>query len=303
MEKSEASYETLWGKLKLDDISLHNLENSGSLREFVRNLKEGIYITSETGDILDVNPAMLQIFGLASVEEFRKHKTADFWVDPVARAKEMEILARDGAVREFELQIRSTDGTIRTLLDTCYAVRIPETGEKVFHGILVDITERKKLELQLHEQSLRDPLTGCFNRRYMGEFEKRKGMRQWGCIVIDVDHFKDFNDSFGHAAGDEALVKLTRFLSQQVRAEEGVVRMGGDEFLILLPHADEKITRLVADRLRTGATERSPVSFSMGWATRLPGEDLEKTVARADDNLLSIRVSDRSYSPGRRKPQ
>lgn len=285
----------------MDDLHLHNLENSGSLREFVRNLKEGIYITSDTGEILDVNPAMLEMFGFSTVEDLRKHKTEDFWVNLAAREKEMEILARDGAVREFELQVRRPDGQIRTLLDTCYAVRMPDTGEKLFHGILIDITERKKLELQLQEQSMRDPLTGCFNRRYMDEFEKRKGLRQWGCIVIDVDHFKDFNDSFGHAAGDQALVKLTRFLSQQVRADEGVVRIGGDEFLILLAHADAGTTGLVADRLRASASEHSPVSFTMGWATRLPGEDLEKTIARADNNLLSIRVSERPHSAGRRK--
>lgn len=284
-------------------MNSHRLEDSTSLREFVRNLKEGIYITSETGQILDVNPAMLQMFGVQSIEEFRTHKAAEFWVDPDARQRELEILQRDGAVKEFELEVRAVDGTVRTLLDTCYSVRDSETGERLFHGILVDITERKKLELQLQEQSIRDPLTGCFNRRYLEVFEKKMGGGQWGCIAIDIDHFKQLNDQLGHEAGDQALVRLSRFLLQQVRAEEGVVRMGGDEFLILLLNADAIITQKVTDRLRSAATERSPVSFTIGWGCRVGNESLEKTIARADKDLLSVRVSERSFFPERKRPE
>jgi diguanylate cyclase (GGDEF)-like protein/PAS domain S-box-containing protein len=276
-----------------------SLDDTASLRQLVRNLKEAIYITSESGVILDANPAMLEIFGLKNEEELQNYLADELWADPEARKRELKILKEKGSVREFEVNIRRPDGEIRTVLDTAYMVKDPLTGEMLLHGILVDITERKRLEMRLLEQSTRDPLTGCYNRRYLDEFELRESRGTWGCIVIDVDNFKRLNDEYGHHAGDEALVGLARFLMQQVRAGEGIVRMGGDEFLVLLSDSNPALTKKVADRLRRNGKTQAPVSFTMGWASRTPGESLDKTIRRADGDLLSVRVS--RCTPNRRK--
>ena len=87
-----------------------------------------------------------------------------------------------------------------------------------------------------------------------------------GCVFVDVDHFKQYNDQWGHQEGDEVLRRMARFLMRYVRAEEAVVRIGGDEFVILLHGRDADSTKLVADRLRIEALERAPVPFSLGWA-------------------------------------
>ena len=88
------------------------------------------------------------------------------------------------------------------MLDTCSSIEDPETGEVLYHGILVDITHRKLLESRFHEQSLRDPLTGCFNRRFLKDVEKKVGaLDTWGAIVVDVDNFKEMNDYFGIRRG------------------------------------------------------------------------------------------------------
>jgi diguanylate cyclase (GGDEF)-like protein/PAS domain S-box-containing protein len=275
---------------------LRSLDDHDALRELVRNLREGIYITTSDGEILDANPAFLDMFGVASLEELRAMNAVNLVVDPAQRAEELELLARDGAIREFELQIRRVDGEIRTVLDTTYAIHDPDTGEVLFHGILIDITARKQLEEQLREQSLRDPLTGSWNRRYLDElgagFESF-GIGRWGCIFIDVDHFKQYNDRFGHEAGDVVLVKMSRFLSSQVRATESVVRVGGDEFVVVLPDADEDATLHVAERLSAAALHGAPVPFSLGWAARHDGESLQRTLGRADEKLLAVRVIER----------
>ena len=143
---------------------------------------------------------------------------------------------------------------------------------------------------------MRDALTGCYNRRYLGELERQLILRReqmWGCIFVDIDNFKIYNDQFGHDVGDETLRRLSRFLMRQVRAEEPVVRMGGDEFLVVLAGATARRTEAVARRLRLAGTEGAPVSFSMGFASRIEGEPFEKTVGRADHNLLAVRVADR----------
>ena len=281
-------------------VSLHDPD---TLREFVRNVREGIYITSAQGEILDANSAFLEIFGVASLEELQSYSVQELLVDPSLRARELELLDRDGAIREFELQIRRVDGEVRTVLDTTYTCRDPETGELFFHGILVDITARKVLEDQLRELSLRDPLTGCYNRRYLSNIECEMlagGVDDWGCSYLDIDHFKQFNDRHGHAAGDEVLMKMSRFLTRQIRAEEAVVRVGGDEFVILLAGADAEATEKAAQRLQLAALRTAPVAFSLGWAARQYGESLEKTLGRADHSLLAVRVVERSPELGRR---
>jgi diguanylate cyclase (GGDEF)-like protein/PAS domain S-box-containing protein len=276
-----------------------SLEDSESLRELVRRLKEGIYITTRDGQILDANPALLEMFGVASLEELRQHRAEDFLSDPSQRQREMELLDRHGAVRDFELNIRTPAGQTRTVVDTAYTCEDPETGEKLCHGVLVDITARKELEKLLLEQSVRDPLTGCFNRRYLADFEA--GLQgHCGCIVIDIDHFKDYNDRYGHAVGDDVLVRMSRFLMRLTRAQESVVRLGGDEFLVLLRGADAPATEAAARRLQAEAASGAPVPFSMGWAAREDEEKLEKTIARADHRMLAIRVLSRTPQAERR---
>ena len=273
-----------------------SLRDFETLRIFAQNLREGIYITSVQGRILDANPAFLEIFGVSSVEELASYSAADLLSDPQRRELEMRLLEQDGAVREFELEIRRPDGERRTVLDTTYAVRDAGTGQMFYHGILVDITRRKELENQLREQSVRDALTGCYNRRYLNEIGERADAAEteWGCIFIDIDHFKQYNDRHGHQNGDRVLVQLSRFLMRQVRAEEPVIRLGGDEFLIVLIGANASRTEQVAARLQLAAARGAPVAFSLGWAERLAGESFHRTVNRADLKLINVRVIARS---------
>ena len=274
-----------------------SLADPESLREFAKNLGEGIYITTPEGLILDANPAFLEMFGVASLDDFRGLNAFDLFVDPAQRELEMRLLERDGRVKEFEFQIRRHDGETRWVLDTSYVVKDPETGERFCHGVLVDITGRKRLEYELIEMSTHDALTGCLNRRYLDQlhvdFRGDPGKR-WGCIFVDIDHFKQYNDQHGHQAGDRVLVRMGRFLMRHVRAEEAVIRMGGDEFVVILVNSDEARTRRVTERLRSSALKSAPVPFSLGWAARRPGEQLSELLERADQSLLGVRVELRS---------
>jgi diguanylate cyclase (GGDEF)-like protein/PAS domain S-box-containing protein len=278
-----------------------SLDDSESLRALVRNLREGIYITNDRGEILDANPAFLEMLGVTQLADLVSYGLSDMIVDPARRMLELELLDRDGAVREFELQILRPDGAIRTVLDTTYTCRDPETGDLFYHGILVDISSRKEVEDVLREQSVRDPLTGCYNRRYLTDVDYRlEGPgATWACIFIDIDHFKQYNDIHGHQMGDHTLIRMSRFLMRQVRAEEAVVRIGGDEFLIVLEGATEAHVEMVARRLQTAALRTAPVPFSLGWASRKPGESFQQTMHRADQNLMEVRVIERTGERGR----
>lgn len=280
-----------------------SLSDPETLAIFAQNLGEGIYITNEQGEILDANPAFLRIFGVESVEALKNYNVSDF-VDAEVRKKEVALVEREGSIRDRELLITRPDGGVRTVLDTWYTNVDPDTGEPIFHGILVDITARKNLETQLVEQSIRDPLTGCYNRRHLATLyaANREVTDNWGCIYVDIDHFKQYNDVHGHASGDAVLLKMSRFLMRNVRAEEPVVRMGGDEFLVALFDTDIKETEAIAHRLEKAGVERGPVSFSLGWAARKDGESLEETVNRADRELIQVRVVRRPGTYTRRTP-
>ena len=280
-----------------------NLSDPHTLSELAFRLKEGIYITTMDGEIVDANPAFLEMFGVESLDELRGFRTSDF-VKPEVRAREMAQLERDGSVRDIEFQLTRRDGEVRTVVDSAFLSVDRQTGEKYCHGILVDITQRKELQTQLLELSLRDPLTGCYNRRYLNTVTRQceaqpKG--EWGCIYLDIDHFKQYNDRNGHAEGDSVLVKMARFLMRHVRAEEAVVRVGGDEFLVVLCDSGDDQTEKVAARLRAAAPTSAPVPFSMGWAARKSGETFEETMVRADHRLLEVRVDERRDLHKRRK--
>jgi diguanylate cyclase (GGDEF)-like protein len=144
--------------------------------------------------------------------------------------------------------------------------------------LLVGISERYApclTSLRLHEtlriQCIRDPLTGLYNRRYMEdslEREERRAKRhgtQLGIIVLDVDHFKLFNDTYGHAAGDTLLRKLGSFLSEHTRGEDIACRYGGEEFTLILPEASLESTRQRAEELRRCVNERLRVRHQRKW--------------------------------------
>lgn len=279
-----------------------SLADPATLRELADHLREGLYVTDAAGRFLDANAAFLAMLGMGSVEELATYTFDELVVDTVRRGEELQLLGHDAPVREFELQLRRPDGRVARVLDSCYVRRDPATGEPFHHGVVLDVTRDVELEAQLRELSLRDALTGCYNRRYLAELERGLGDEPaWGVIFVDLDDFKQFNERHGHHRGDEMLVRMSRFLVRQVRAEEAVVRLGGDEFLVVLVGANAQRTESVARRLQLAALRSAPVAFSLGWASRLDDEPFGRTVERADQELLTVRVAERPMEIERRE--
>ncbi len=278
-----------------------SLSDPATLREFASRLGEGIYISSPKGEILDANRAFMEIVGVASLDELKNLKTHDL-MDPARRSEETALYESQGAVQSFVFELRRPDGGTRYVRDTSYVVH-DDNGELFYHGILVDVSAQKALEAQLLELSVRDPLTGCYNRRFFETLEKNQEMNPgatWGCIYLDIDRFKAYNDEHGHTTGDAALMALSRFLLRQLRGNDVVVRVGGDEFVAVLHAADEKQVLLVAQRLQAAAADADVLPFSMGWCAREDGESLSRTVDRADQRLISVKVLDRERAERRR---
>ena len=132
-----------------------------------------------------------------------------------------------------------------------------------------------KLREALRTQSIKDALTGLYNRRYLEEMLEREVRRaarseqSLGIIMIDLDHFKSFNDTYGHDAGDTVLRETGAFLTKNIRTEDFVCRFGGEEFVIILPTADLTASRGRAERLRSRMREQTMMhqGKSLGMVT------------------------------------
>lgn len=162
----------------------------------------------------------------------------------------------------------------------------------------------KALNLELAQQSTTDPLTGLKNRREFDRAlleEKARVVRSgglMGLLIVDVDHFKPYNDEFGHVAGDEALAQVGRILLKSVRTNDLPVRYGGEEFAILLPDTDKNSALAAAERIRTAIEgdewKLRPITVSIGMAITANANDSETLVERADQSLYEAKRQGRN---------
>lgn len=185
---------------------------------------------------------------------------------------------------------------------------IPERERASLLLLAMNLAERTALaiaNIRLHESllalSIQDSLTGLYNRRHMEEMIAREELQAQrsgssvGIIMIDIDHFKDFNDTYGHLAGDAILREAGRFLQSHTRGVDIACRYGGEEFVIILPGASTEMTLQRAEQLRSGFTELNleyrgmllpQVTISLGVATYPKHAATWQAALRAADEAL-----------------
>lgn len=178
-------------------------------------------------------------------------------------------------------------------------------GSVVFNGVLLDITERKRLEIGLETAAMNDPLTGVWNRRRFEEALDEAAARSarygrpYSLALIDIDHFKRVNDRHGHAVGDEALRRVARALAGRIRQADCFARWGGEEFVLLLPETDATAANAVAgDLLRTIETLSIPIAgrltVSIGVGQGREGEESGALFRRVDAALYKAKAAGRN---------
>ena len=222
----------------------------------------------------------------------------------------IEAGAREGTPWDLELPLVTAKGNARWV--RTQGVAICEDGRPVrLLGAFQDITEKKTNAIELHrlnEQLTRlsttDALTEVGNRRLFDQTLKTEWQRaarrgaSLGLLMIDVDHFKEYNDHYGHPAGDEVLRQIARMVGESVRrGGELVARYGGEEFALLLPGADLEAARTIAERCREmvvdakiehrASATSAWVGVSIGVASQVatPGVDCSVLVEIADAAL------------------
>jgi diguanylate cyclase (GGDEF)-like protein/PAS domain S-box-containing protein len=155
----------------------------------------------------------------------------------------------------------------------------------------VDITQRKQIEDQLLDWSYRDAMTGLYNRRYLDE--KLRYLQQSDeypitIFVVDLDHLKETNDTQGHQAGDQLILRAVKLMGTVFRSGDIIARIGGDEFAIVIPRTDAQAAHKIAWRFRQAlrdanlCSKSSRAGLSFGWHCNTGQESLDQTLQLAD---------------------
>jgi diguanylate cyclase (GGDEF)-like protein/PAS domain S-box-containing protein len=206
---------------------------------------------------------------------------------PVLTAAIVRIFNPDVQTETATVRMRKKDGSTVWMEMNARLVRDSSTGEpREFVTVMRDITERRILEEQLSTLSLTDGLTGLSNRRAFDEALDREWKRtlregsQISLLLLDIDHFKEFNDQYGHQVGDDCLRAVAASLKEAVRAADVIARYGGEEIAVILPATDTAGAVEVAEQMRSAVEalrlthEGRPeggghVTVSIGAATAL----------------------------------
>jgi diguanylate cyclase (GGDEF)-like protein len=208
------------------------------------------------------------------------------------------------------------------LLNVAHQVETSRRDAEIYHlrneELLREIEERKKVEKALEELAVTDPLTGLFNRRHffnIAEFllaEATRYKHPLSLIILDIDHFKQVNDTYGHAVGDEAIKLLSATIKTLIRASDVAARFGGDEFVLLLPETNLEQAVKFADRLRFSLKDKtfsaSQIQFhftiSIGVAGFLvPSNSVDELLEHADRALYAAKQEGKNQVQVYQRPE
>ncbi|MEK6743286.1 MAG: diguanylate cyclase [Nitrospirota bacterium] len=277
------------------------LEKDLYVRAIIERVSDAIITVDEKNRVESFNPAAERIFGFAAAEVAGKDitpmvpalgtgETLPVREDLLAgRRREVLGIRRDGSAFPAECSVSDMwlDGRVRLIVS------------------VKDITDQKELEKVLREQAVLDGLTGLYNKRALVGIlndevgRSRRYHRTFTIILLDIDHFKNVNDTYGHPAGDEVLKGVASLINAGVRSQDKTARYGGEEFAVILPETDGAGGLVVAERLRRniaahpfkvqdhrGSETDISVTMSLGVALFPQDGDASEALISAADRAL-----------------
>jgi diguanylate cyclase (GGDEF)-like protein/PAS domain S-box-containing protein len=282
-------------------------ESEAQLRHLIESAPMPLLIV-RAGDqqMLYANERALQQFGLTA-DSMQGRALSEFHVSEEIRSALPAALSRQGSVRDYEVHLRDMSGRQFWLLLSAQPIRY--AGVVGLLVALADIDDRKRMQDDMRRRAMHDQLTGLPNRAmFLESLDRalRKARRRTGrfsVLFIDLDHFKQINDTMGHAAGDKLLQAVAERLTSAVRQSDLVARLAGDEFVVLIEdHKGPEEVMIVAQKV-VGFLQRPVVlewrevniSGSVGIAS-FPedGEDVETLVKNADAAMYQAKERGRN---------
>ena len=280
------------------------------------NLYDGVYFVDRSRRILFWNKGAEQLTGYAR-EEVIGSCCQDNILDHVdaeghhlcAEVCPLAATIADGQPKLARVFLRHKDG--RRIAVDVHIMPLRNDRDEIIGGVEIFRDASSSIALESAYNRLRtlaekDPLTGVANRRFLDSalaeqllMLGRTGI-PFSVVLIDIDHFKQVNDTWGHAAGDQALIRFARLLGTLCRGSDVAGRIGGEEFLVILPGMRLPAAAQVAERIRNAAPEATPrevttrLTASLGVAEAALGDTSERLLARADAALYRAKHGGRN---------
>jgi diguanylate cyclase (GGDEF)-like protein/PAS domain S-box-containing protein len=263
----------------------------------------GMLVLDDRGAVHSCNPAFVRILGPGAAEP--NVLLADLLAphgDRIARL--IGDSRASGQPRDADLDLGPVSGRGPIWVE----LSVNPLGHNLLQGLLTDITERKRVEASARELASRDMVTGLLNRRgldaALANVLAAQGLKHpLAVLQIDLDRFKGVNDTFGHEAGDRVLREVANVLERAVRRSDVVGRVGGDEFVVVLPGIESLdkaqdiavgIIAGVSTPIAIGAARRAEIGASIGIAfAEWPGESAASLLRRADAAMYEAKQSGR----------
>lgn len=286
----------------VQDIS-ERKEAERRYRDLFEHAVEGIFRTTPDGRFLDANPALARIYGFDSPQalmaELRDIR-GQLYVDPSRREEFMRLIKVRGSISGFESQIYRRDGQVIWVEENARAVT-DEAGRLVcYEGTVQDITERKAYEARIERAANYDALTGLANRVLLDDRLEQAILSaasygtRLAVVFVDLDHFKQINDTLGHEAGDELLRAMAQRLKASVRETDTVARLGGDEFVLLINNQGDPpaiavlLERMLADICRPWRIGQAEFKITCSLGVALYPDDgvTAETLLRHADSAM-----------------
>lgn len=292
--------------------------SESTYRTLFETVPQGVVYQDAGGQILTANPAAVRILGLsldqlqgrASIDSRWRVFREDGTPFPREEFPSMMALRTGKPVRDVIMGIYRPDERYVWILVSAMPLRARDGALEQVYSSFEDITQRVQLEQELKRQASTDFLTGVANRRSFmarleNEFRRLRRLPSAVCAVLamDVDHFKQINDTFGHAAGDAVLRRLVAIVQASIRDTDLLARTGGEEFAILLPDTPAAASMQLAQRLRQ-ELERGEIAFeaqvlritvSIGLAMIEPTDTgIDAVLSRADQALYRAKEGGRN---------
>jgi len=303
-------YHATQRQLRKDLVAMKNdlTEARKRIPEMIQSSPFPIMISNLKDDrLILVNDKASRLFKITpdTINDFR---TEQYYVDSNARKELLQQLTLSPTVENFQAELHRPGSKETFWLEI--SARVMEfENEIVLYSAFKDITSQKIHERELFEKAVLDPLTGCYNRRQFQELATKEIRRAWRynksfCIaMIDIDHFKQVNDTHGHAFGDIVLKTMASVCRHTLRDTDIFARYGGEEFILLLSETDLSGGMLVAERLRQNVAgtniplpdgEPYSITISLGIIASGTFENLEDLVKGADTALYQAKETGRN---------
>lgn len=285
----------------------HNLLAEKARRDLILDASPfPVLITRLLDDsVLHINPMAQKLFGISD-DEIASFQFSGYFQDPVKRVELLSRIKRETVIHSFEVKMKNPKTFASFWLDLSTRI-IDLDGELALYTTFKDMTQNKQKEEELFTQASTDPLTGLFNRRQFELLANNQislAVRHqvpYCVLMLDIDHFKKVNDTYGHDAGDEVLKHLSLVLKSSLRESDVLARYGGEEFVIFLPHTSPTEAWRVAERIRESveqariqtAAKILNITISLGLSST-QNIDLTAQIKEADTALYVSKTTGRN---------